>query len=72
MPWGAASKVKWALEAGYRMIDTATVYQNEESVGKAIAESGVSRNEIFLATKRLGGGGRVGFAVGSSKHLLTS
>lgn len=60
--WGAgASKVKWALEAGYRMIDTATIYHNEESVGKAIAESGVSRSEIFLATKRLGG--RVGFAV---------
>eukprot|EP00438_Fugacium_kawagutii_P022138 Skav230297 [mRNA] locus=scaffold2934:152500:170188:- [translate_table: standard] len=30
--------VKWALEAGYRMIDTATIYQNEESVGKAMAE----------------------------------
>mmetsp|Transcript_25216 Transcript_25216/g.40923 ORF Transcript_25216/g.40923 Transcript_25216/m.40923 type:complete len:399 (+) Transcript_25216:2-1198(+) len=43
--------VKWALDAGYRMIDTAAIYHNEESVGKAIAESGVSRGEIFLATK---------------------
>lgn len=43
--------VKWALDAGYRMIDTAAIYDNEESVGKAIAESGVSRGEIFLATK---------------------
>eukprot|EP00435_Cladocopium_sp_Y103_P030135 s242_g7.t1 len=43
--------VKWALDAGYRMIDTAAIYDNEESVGKAIAESGVSRSEIFLATK---------------------
>ena len=46
-------QVKWALDAGYRMIDTAAIYHNEESVGKAIAESGVSRGEIFLATKRL-------------------
>ena len=35
------------------MIDTAMIYEKEESVGKAIAESGVSRSEIFLATKTL-------------------
>jgi len=43
--------VKWALDAGYRNIDTAMIYGNEESVGKAIRESGVPREEIFLTTK---------------------
>jgi diketogulonate reductase-like aldo/keto reductase len=43
--------VKWALEAGYRHIDTAMIYGNESSVGKAMEESGVSRKDIFLTTK---------------------
>ena len=43
--------VKCALQAGYRSIDTATYYQNEHSVGKAILESGIPRSEIFLTTK---------------------
>jgi len=43
--------VKDALKAGYRMIDTAQAYKNEESVGKAIAESGIPRKEIFIVTK---------------------
>ncbi len=43
--------VKWALEAGYRHIDTAKIYGNEESVGKAMKESGVKREDIFLTTK---------------------
>jgi diketogulonate reductase-like aldo/keto reductase len=43
--------VRWALEIGYRHIDTAQAYGNEESVGKALADSGVPREEIFLATK---------------------
>jgi len=43
--------VKWALEAGYRHIDTAMIYQNEESVGKGIKESKVAREKIFLTTK---------------------
>jgi Aldo/keto reductases, related to diketogulonate reductase len=43
--------VKWALEAGYRHIDTAMIYGNESSVGKAMEESGVPRKEIFLTTK---------------------
>ncbi len=47
-------QVKWALDSGYRMIDTAAIYHNEESVGDAIAASGVSRSDIFLATKKLG------------------
>ncbi|MHA6801503.1 aldo/keto reductase [Bounagaea algeriensis] len=40
-----------ALRAGYRKIDTAAVYGNEEGVGKAIAESGLSRDELFITTK---------------------
>jgi diketogulonate reductase-like aldo/keto reductase len=43
--------VKHALEAGYRSIDTASVYGNERGVGKAIRESTVPREEIFLTTK---------------------
>lgn len=43
--------VKLALKAGYRSIDTAAAYGNEEGVGKAVAESGVPRHEIFIATK---------------------
>jgi len=40
-----------ALEAGYRHLDTATVYGNEREVGRALAESGVPRDEVFLTTK---------------------
>jgi 2,5-diketo-D-gluconate reductase A len=40
-----------ALEAGYRLIDTAAMYGNEEGVGKAIAQSGVPRDELFVTTK---------------------
>jgi diketogulonate reductase-like aldo/keto reductase len=43
--------VKAALEAGYRSIDTATVYGNEKGVGQAIAESGLARDELFVTTK---------------------
>jgi 2,5-diketo-D-gluconate reductase A len=47
----APAIVEEALAAGYRSIDTATAYGNESGVGKAIADSSVSRAEIFLATK---------------------
>jgi diketogulonate reductase-like aldo/keto reductase len=43
--------VKEALKVGYRHIDTAAVYGNEEGVGKAIRESGINRSEIFLTSK---------------------
>lgn len=43
--------VKKALQLGYRHIDTAQAYDNEEGVGKGIKESGVARQEIFLQTK---------------------
>lgn len=47
----AYNSVKWALEAGYRHIDTAYAYGNEESVGKAIAGSGIAREDVFITTK---------------------
>ena len=43
--------VRWALEIGYRHIDTAAAYGNEEDVGKALRASGVSREEVFVTTK---------------------
>src|SRR6266446_2456304 len=43
--------VRWALELGYRHIDTAQVYGNEESVGRALRESGVPRDQVFITTK---------------------
>jgi diketogulonate reductase-like aldo/keto reductase len=47
----AENAVTMALEAGYRLIDTAAVYGNETEVGNAIRRSGVAREEIFLTTK---------------------
>ncbi|MGH3488774.1 MAG: aldo/keto reductase [Actinopolymorphaceae bacterium] len=47
----AVAAVKTAIEVGYRSIDTAAIYGNEEGTGKAIAESGVPREELFVTTK---------------------
>src|SRR5689334_13170928 len=47
----AVDAVRWALEEGYRHIDTAQAYGNEESVGQGIRESGVPREEIYVTTK---------------------
>ena len=44
-------QVRTALEAGYRLIDTAENYRNEDAVGQAIRDSGIDRSEIFLTTK---------------------
>jgi diketogulonate reductase-like aldo/keto reductase len=43
--------VTWALNSGYRQIDTAARYGNEESVGEAIRASGIPRKEIYVTTK---------------------
>lgn len=43
--------VQWALEAGYRHIDTASIYKNEAGVGRAIRQSPVAREEIFVVSK---------------------
>jgi 2,5-diketo-D-gluconate reductase A len=47
----AESAVRWALELGYRHVDTAQAYGNEESVGHALRASGVPREEVFITTK---------------------
>jgi diketogulonate reductase-like aldo/keto reductase len=53
VPNGVAcvNAVRWALDLGYRHIDTAQGYGNEESVGLALRDSGVPRREVFLTTK---------------------
>ena len=45
--------VRWALETGYRHIDTAQAYGNEASVGTALRDSGLEREEVFITTKFL-------------------
>jgi diketogulonate reductase-like aldo/keto reductase len=53
VPDGRASEdaVRWALELGYRHIDTAQAYGNEGSVGRALRDSGVPREDVFITTK---------------------
>jgi diketogulonate reductase-like aldo/keto reductase len=47
----AVDAVRWALDAGYRHVDTAAVYENEEGVGRGIQESSVAREEVFVVSK---------------------
>lgn len=47
----AINPVKWALDAGYRSIDTATLYGNEKYVGKALKERDIPRKDLFITTK---------------------
>ncbi|MGI5403896.1 aldo/keto reductase [Streptomyces sp. CA-135486] len=47
----AAKAVGLALAAGYRSIDTAAIYENEEGTGRAVAASGIAREELFITTK---------------------
>ena len=47
----SVNAVRWALDLGYRHIDTAQAYGNEESVGKALRDSGLARDEVFITTK---------------------
>lgn len=49
----AYEAIRYALRAGYRHIDTATMYKNEAEVGRAIADSGLDRRDIFITTKLL-------------------
>jgi diketogulonate reductase-like aldo/keto reductase len=53
MAAGAATEqaVEWALEAGYRHVDTASMYRNERSVGAALGRSGLPREQVFVTTK---------------------
>lgn len=50
-PADTAAVVKMALDVGYRHIDTAEMYQNEEGVGAGIRDSGIDRSEIFVTSK---------------------
>jgi 2,5-diketo-D-gluconate reductase A len=52
----AYQAVRVALDCGYRHIDTATMYRNEEETGRAIRDSGLSRQDLFLTTKLPGEG----------------
>ena len=47
----AAASVKEALAAGYRSVDTAAIYQNEEGVGAGLRAAGVARKDLFITTK---------------------
>ena len=47
----AAEVVRFALESGYRAVDTAAVYRNEEGVGEGIRDAGVARDQVFVTTK---------------------
>ena len=53
VPDGAqtVNAVRWALDLGYRHVDTAQAYGNEESVGRALRDSGIPRGEVFITTK---------------------
>jgi 2,5-diketo-D-gluconate reductase A len=50
-PESTAEATGWALDAGYRHIDTAQMYRNEAGVGEALARSGLARDEVFITTK---------------------
>jgi 2,5-diketo-D-gluconate reductase A len=72
VPDGATCEraVRWALELGYRHIDTAQAYGNEASVGKALRDSGVPRDEVFITTKFYPGGRDPVAAAEQSLRLL--
>jgi 2,5-diketo-D-gluconate reductase A len=53
-----AKVVGWAIEAGYRSIDTAEGYRNEEGVGEAIRAAGIARNELYITSKLRNGAHR--------------
>lgn len=53
-----AKVVRWGIEAGYRLIDTAEGYRNEEGVGEAIRSAGVPREELFITSKLRNGAHR--------------
>src|SRR5450755_587864 len=63
--------VRHALQAGYRHLDTATIYRNEDEVGRAIADSGLDRQDIFVTTKLPpGNAGRARATISDSLRAL--
>lgn len=59
-----------ALERGYRLIDTASVYKNEEGVGRAIRSSSIPRNDLFITTKVWNTAQRIGDVDGAFRRSL--
>ena len=51
----ARTAVTQALESGYRLVDTASAYGNEEEVGRGIAEAGLARSDIYVTTRKKAG-----------------
>jgi 2,5-diketo-D-gluconate reductase A len=67
----AYQAVRAALDCGYRHVDTATTYRNQEEVGRAIRDSGLDRRDVFLTTKLPGeGGGRERATLDASLRAL--
>ena len=66
----AETAISSAIRCGYRLIDTASVYKNEELVGHAIEKSGLSRRELFLTTKVWNTAQRLGDIEGSLSRSL--
>jgi 2,5-diketo-D-gluconate reductase A len=67
----AYEATRHALQVGYRHIDTATMYRNEEQVGRAIADSGLDRADVFVTTKLApGDAGRVRTIIAESLKAL--
>lgn len=66
----AETAVTSAISAGYRMIDIASVYKNEESVGRAIAKCGVPRKDLFITSKIWNNAQRLGDVQGAFSRSL--
>src|SRR5580693_5124501 len=67
----AYQAIRHALQVGYRHIDTATMYRNEDQVGRAIADSGLDRSDIFITTKLPpGSAGRARATIAESLRAL--
>jgi 2,5-diketo-D-gluconate reductase A len=67
----AYEAIRYALEAGYRHIDTATIYRNEAEVGRALADSGLDRADVFITTKLPPGrGGQARATIAESLRAL--
>ena len=66
----AENAVLSALNAGYRLIDTASVYKNEDSIGRAVAKSGIPRKDLFITTKIWNTAQRLGDVEGAFARSL--
>ncbi len=66
----AESAIQAAVNAGYRLIDTASVYKNEENVGRGIAKCGIPRKDLFITTKVWNTAQRLGDVQGSFERSL--